>query len=183
MAQIGYILLGAGFSSEAGLTASVTHMFNHALAKGALFLAVAGFAMHAGRLLLQDIGGGGRRMPWTTAALVVAGASLVGIPGTAGFVSKWLLLQAAFQEGALGMVAIVVVVLSSLAAVYYVWRIIEQAYFGEAPEGAVAGEAPWPLLAGLWLVAIANIYFGLVPPLPVTLAETAAGNLLGLSSP
>jgi multicomponent Na+:H+ antiporter subunit D len=182
VAQIGYILLGAGFSSEAGLTASVAHMFNHALAKGALFLAVAGFGMYAGRLLLQDIGGVGRRMPWTTAALVIAGASLVGIPGTAGFISKWLLLQAAFQQGALGMVAIVVVVLSSLAAVYYVWRIVEQAYFGEAPEGAVAGEAPWALLAGLWLVAIANIYFGLVPQLPLSLAETAAGNLLGLLS-
>ena len=179
VAQIGYILLGAGFSSEAGLTASVAHMFNHALAKGALFMAVAGFGLYAGRLLLQDIGGGGRRMPFTTAALVIAGARLVGIPGTAGFTSKWLLLQAAFQQGALCMVAIVVVVLSSLAAVYYVWRIVEQAYFGEAPEGAVAGEAPWALLAGLWLVAIANIYFGLVPQLPLSLAETAAGNLLG----
>ena len=75
----------------------------------------------------------------------------------------------------------VVVVLSSLAAAYYIWRIVEQAYFGKPVEGATAGEAPWPLLAGLWLVAIANIYFGLAPQLPVTLAETAATNLLGLA--
>ncbi len=156
-------------------------MFNHALAKGAMFLALAGMAMHVNQLLLKDIGGIGRRMPWTTAALVIAGASLVGIPGTAGFVSKWLLLQAAFEQGPLGMVAIAVVVLSSLAAVYYVWRIIEQAYFGAPAEGATSGEAPWPLLAGLWLVAIANVYFGLAPQLPVTLAETAATNLLGLA--
>jgi len=181
VAQIGYILLGAGLSTHAGLTASVTHMFNHALAKGALFLALAGMAMHVDKLLFKDIGGIGRRMPWTTAALVIAGASLVGIPGTAGFVSKWLLLQAAFQEGTFGMLAVVVVVLSSLAAAYYIWRIVEQAYFGKPVEGATAGEAPWPLLAGLWLVAIANIYFGLAPQLPVTLAETAATNLLGLA--
>ena len=73
------------------------------------------------------------------------------------------------------------VILSSLAAVYYVWRIVEQAYFGEPAEGASSGEAPPALLAGLWLVAIANIYFGLAPQLPVTLAETAATNLLGLA--
>jgi multicomponent Na+:H+ antiporter subunit D len=180
VAQIGYILLGAGLETEAGLTASIVHMFNHALAKGALFLAVAGIALQYSGLSLQDIGGVGRRMPWTSAGLVVAGASLVGIPGTAGFVSKWLLLQAAFEQGTVGLLAVVVVVLSSLAAVVYVWRIIERAYFG-APsgEGTAVAEAPLPLLAGLWLVAIANIYFGFVPDLPVTLAESAADTLLG----
>ena len=178
VAQIGYILLGASFSSEAGLTASIAHMFNHALAKGALFLAVAGIALRASGLRLSDIGGVGRRMPWTSAALVLAGASLVGIPGTAGFISKWLLLQAAFDQGALGAVAIVVVVLSSLAAVVYMWRIVEQAYFGTPTSGVEPAEAPLPLLLGLWLVALANVYFGLVPHLPVTLAETAAADLL-----
>lgn len=180
IAQIGYILLGAGLETEAGLTAAVMHMFNHALAKGALFLAVAGIALHASGLRLQDIGGIGRRMPWTCAALVIAGASLVGVPGTAGFVSKWLLLQAAFEYGPTGILCAMVVVLSSLAAVVYVWRIIERAYFG-TPEDATASavEAPLPLLAGLWLVALANIYFGLIPELPLTLAETATSNLLG----
>lgn len=179
VAQIGYILLGASFASEAGLTAAVAHMFNHALAKGGLFLAVAAIAMRVSGVHLTDIGGIGRRMPWTTAGLVVAGASLVGIPGTAGFVSKWLLLQAAFAQGTLGIMAAVVVVLSSLAAVVYVWRIVEQAYFGEpAAEGVTAGEAPWPLLAGVWMVALANIYFGVAPELPVALAESAATELL-----
>jgi len=179
VAQIGYILLGASFASEAGLTAAVAHMFNHALAKGGLFLAVAAIAMRVSGVRLTDIGGVGRRMPWTTAGLVIAGASLVGIPGTAGFVSKWLLLQAAFQQGTLGIMAAVVVILSSLAAVVYVWRIVEQAYFGEpAAEGITVGEAPWPLLAGVWMVALANIYFGVSPELPVALAESAAGELL-----
>ena len=178
VAQIGYILLGASFSSESGLTASIVHMFNHALAKGTLFLAVAGIAMHVSGLRLDDIGGVGRRMPWTTAALVIAGASLVGIPGTAGFVSKWLLLQAAFEEGALGIAEIIVIVLSSLAAVVYVWRIIERAYFGEPKPGATVGEAPLPLLACLWLAALANIYFGLAPALPLALADSAIMDLL-----
>jgi multicomponent Na+:H+ antiporter subunit D len=178
VAQIGYILLGASFSTEAGLTAAIVHMFNHALAKGALFLAVAGIAFHAGGLRLDQIGGIGRRMPLTTAALVVAGASLVGIPGTAGFISKWLLLQAAFEQGTVGIPVILVVVLSSLAAVVYIWRIVERAYFGTPPEGATAGEAPLPLLVTLWLVAFGNIYFGLAPQLPVALADSATLDLL-----
>lgn len=180
VAQVGYILLGASFSSTAGLTAGITHLFNHALAKGALFLAVAALAMRVRGLRLDDLAGVGRRMPWTMAGFVLAGASLVGIPGTAGFVSKWLLLGAAFEQGALGIVAAVVVIASSLAAVVYVWRIVERAYFGTSPEtSGITAEAPWPLLAGVWLAALANVYFGIVPGLPVGLAESAADELLG----
>ena len=181
VAQIGYILLGASFASVTGLMASVTHMFNHALAKGALFLAVAAVGMRVSRLTLDGISGIARAMPWTMAGLAVAGASLVGIPGTAGFVSKWLLLQAAMEQGPLGFAAAAVVVVSSLAAVFYVWRIIERAWFGVAEDaGTVAGmqEAPWPLLAVLWLAAAANIYFGLVPSLPLDLAALSADELL-----
>ncbi len=182
VAQVGYILLGASFSNTAGLTAGVVHMFNHALAKGALFLALAALAMRLKGLLLEDIAGAGRKMPWTMAALVIAGASLVGVPGTAGFISKWLLLSAAFEQGTLGMVAAIVVIASSLAAVVYIWRIVEKAYFGiPATDDSTARpvrEAPWPMLAGLWLLALANVYFGLIPDLPLSLAESAADELL-----
>ena len=181
VAQIGYILLGASFSSAAGLTAGVAHMFNHALAKGALFLAVAALAMRFKDLTLDGLAGAARSMPWTSAALVLAGASLVGIPGTAGFVSKWLLLSAAFEQGALGIVSVIVVVVSSLAAVVYVWRIVERLYFGEPATDMPSvqhQEAPWLLLGGVWLAALANIYFGLVPGLPVGLSEAAADELL-----
>ncbi len=182
VAQIGYILLGASFSSAAGLTAGIAHMFNHALAKGALFLAVAALATRLSGLRLDDIAGAGRYMPWTAAGLVVAGASLVGIPGTAGFVSKWLLLSAAIDQGPLGVLAAVVVVASSLAAVVYMWRIIERLYYGgsDEPSGetVAAAEPGIALVVGVWLLALANIYFGLVPSLPVGLSEAAAEELL-----
>ena len=90
VAQIGYIVLGASLVSMGGLTAAALHMFNHALAKGGLFLAVAGLAPVAAGLSLKDMGGMAQRAPWTFAAFVVAGLSLIGVPGTAGFVSKWL---------------------------------------------------------------------------------------------
>jgi multicomponent Na+:H+ antiporter subunit D len=186
VAQIGYILLGASFGDLAGLSAAFTHMFNHALAKGGLFLVLAAFTLRTGGLGLRDVAGLAHRMPLTCAALLILGASLVGIPGTAGFISKWLLLSAAFQQGPLGMVAVVVVVLSSLAAVVYVWKIVEQLYFGEPEDSSAAGalvnpfksEAPAMLLLGIWVVALANIYFGLFPGFTVSLSESAAAGLM-----
>ena len=73
VAQIGYIMLGASFISLTGLTAGIVHIFNHALAKGAVFLALAAFAMVAPSLRLEDLAGIGKRMPWTFAAFVVSG--------------------------------------------------------------------------------------------------------------
>jgi multicomponent Na+:H+ antiporter subunit D len=111
---------------------------------------------------------------------VLAGASLVGIPGTAGFISKWLLLQAAFAQGWLGVISVVIVVLSSLGAVFYIWRVIEQLYFGSVDQAqqATTREGPVVLLLGIWLGALANVYFGLVPDLPLSLSSSAAADLL-----
>ncbi len=179
IAQIGYILLGASLVSLAGLTASVLHMFNHALAKGTLFLAVAALATRCSGIRLENISGAARHMPWTMGAFVVAGLSLIGVPGTAGFVSKWALISAALDEGVIGGVLVVVILVSSLMAVIYIWRVIEAAYFGEAPaDCAPTREAPPALLAVTWAAAFANIYFGLATSLPVTLATSAAEHLV-----
>lgn len=181
VAQLGYILLGASFNDVAGMTAAITLMFNHGLAKGALFLAVAVLALQTRGSSLTAISGAAKAMPLTAAALVVAGASLIGIPGTAGFISKWLLIEAALDQGTLGVFAVVVIVIASLAALVYVWRIIEPLYFGEPPQDTAAtrNEAPSLMLAALLLAASANVYFGLVPHFPLTLSELAAQSLLG----
>jgi multicomponent Na+:H+ antiporter subunit D len=166
-----------------GLSAGLLHMFNHALSKGALFLAVMCLSTRLDGLTLQDLAGAARRMPWTLAALVVAGLSLIGVPGTAGFVSKWYLMTAAAQEGLLGWLLVAVIVLGSLMAVVYVWRIIEAAWFKDAPAGEHAGvargEAPLGMLVLTWLAALLNVWFGLVTQVPRELATNAAGILLG----
>jgi multicomponent Na+:H+ antiporter subunit D len=180
IAQIGYMILGASLLDQAGVTAGVLHMFNHALAKGALFLALVLMARRLAGFDLLQIAGIGRRMPWTTAAFLLAAASLIGIPGTAGFVSKWYLVSAAFAQGAVGIALVVVIVASSLMALAYLWRVLEPAYFG-TPLETEGNDAPtplWPLLV-LWVAALTNVYFGLFPHLPVTLANQAAGVLLG----
>ena len=180
VAQIGYIVLGASLVTQTGLTASLVHMFNHALAKGALFLVAAGLAAHFAGLRLSDLSGAAKRMPWTMAAFVVAAFSLIGIPGTAGFVSKWYLLSAVIDKGGFGIALAVIIVISSLMAVIYIWRIVEATYFGEPNDDTiVVREAPTVLLAVTWVAALANVYFGLQPHIPAALAEAAAKTLLG----
>jgi multicomponent Na+:H+ antiporter subunit D len=179
VAQIGYILLGASFVSQAGVSASVMHLFNHALAKGGLFLAVACLAYHYRDLRLDQLGGAAARMPMTCAALLVCGLSLIGIPGTAGFISKWLLISAALETGPWGWGLVAIILLSSLMAVVYIWRIVEALYFQAPIEGPnPVKEAPLQLLLVTWLVAILNIVFGLFPGVPLELASSSTATLL-----
>ena len=178
VAQIGYIMLGASLVNQAGLTASILHIFNHSLAKGTLFLAVAALALRAGSLRLDGIAGAARAMPWTMAAFVIGAFSLIGIPGTAGFISKWYLILAVLDRGLLGVALVIAIVVGSLLAVVYVWRVVEAAWFKAPPaEGAATREAPIELLAVMWLAALANLYFGIFTEVPVALSSAAAEGL------
>ncbi len=179
IAQIGYVLLGASLVSVMGLTAGIAHMFNHALAKGALFLAVACLATRVETLRIENIRGVAKDMPLTMMAFVVAGLSLIGVPGTAGFISKWYLIGAALEYGNLGILLVAVILVSSLMAVIYIWRFVEAAYFADRQVPLVSnGEAPWQILTVTWVAVLANIYFGISSHLPVSLASQAAETLL-----
>ena len=107
---------------------------------------------------IEDLAGLGRRMPLTSAALLVGGLGLIGVPGTAGFVSKWYLLLGALEAGLYPVAALLL--LSSLIAALYVWRIVEIAWFREAPAGAPSGDPPLHLLAPAWILIGATLYFG-----------------------
>jgi len=180
VAQVGYMVLGLSFASRSGLTGGIVHMFNHALMKSALFLCIACMVLQLGSSKLEDLRGVGRRMPWTSAAFVISGLSLIGVPLTGGFVSKWFLVSAAL-EAHLWPVA-VLILLSSLLAVVYVWRFVETAYLREAPKGAQwVGEAPMSLLLPTWLLALGTIVFGITTSLNVSVAGEAAAFLLGMA--
>jgi len=180
IAQIGYMALGISFASVTGLTAGIVHVFNHALMKGGLFLAMACVALRAGSVDLERMAGLGRRMPWTMAAWVVGGLGLIGVPLTAGFISKVYLIGAAMERG--WWPVAVFVLLSSLLALVYVWRVIEVAYFRLPPQDAPpAAEAPLALLLPTWVLIGASLYFGLFTSWSAGIARLAARALLGLT--
>ena len=178
IAQLGYIMLGIALANTAGLTAAILHLFNHALMKGALFMALGCVALRMGAVSITSVRGLARRMPWTFAALAGGGLSLIGIPGTVGFVSKWYLVLATIESG-LWPVAVLVVA-SSLLAVIYIWKIIEAAYLEDTPPGHDGvREAPLAMLLPLWVLVLTNVYFGIDAELTTTVAERVATIFLG----
>ena len=178
VAQIGYITLGVGMATRDGLTAAVVHLFNHGITKGALFLLVGGIALRAGGVGFERLQGLARAMPLTCLGVTLAGLSLIGVPGTAGFISKWYLVLGALEAGHWWLAALVV--LTSLIAVAYVWRFVEAAYLSEPPAGAArAGEAPWSMLVVSWALVAACLWFGFDTSFTVEGARRAALLMLG----
>src|SRR5690606_5107780 len=127
--QIAYMVLGFSLANDAGVTASVIHIFNHALIKGGMFMAVGAVVLRVGGNRIEDFKGIGRKMPLTMAAFTVGGCGLIGVPMTAGFISKWYLVEAAMQRG-YWFVAFIVL-LGGLLALIYVWRLIEIIWFAQ----------------------------------------------------
>jgi len=180
VAQIGYMVLGIGFATVLGVTGGMLHLFNHALMKGALFLALGCLIWRTGSVSISAMQGLGKRMPWTMAAIVGGGLSLIGVPLTVGFISKWYLLLAAIDSG-LWWVAVFILI-SSLMAIIYVWRLVEVAYLSPSPDGAPSGEAPLVMLIPTWVLVLANFYFGVDTRVSVGIATEAAKYLLGAGS-
>lgn len=180
VAQIAYMILGISIGSTTGLMATLLHLFNHALMKSALFLALAAVFYRTGSVRISHFEGLGRRMPWTMAAIVIGGLSLVGVPLTVGFISKWFLVLAALQQG-WWLVAFLILI-GSMIALIYVWRIVEAAYFkhDNGKNGAVK-EAPLSLLVPTWILVLANLYFGIDTRLTIGVAEIAAQTLIGIT--
>jgi multicomponent Na+:H+ antiporter subunit D len=182
IAQIGYMILGVSLVSVTGLLAGIIHLFNHALMKGALFMCLSCVYYHTGSVRLSDLRGIGWKMPWTMAAFVVAGLSLIGIPLSVGFISKWYLVLAAIERNWWWLAGAVIA--GSLLAVIYIWRVVETAYFRgddetKLPAEIQVTEAPLSMLIPLWVMIAANLYFGIDTSLTISLAEQAATYLFG----
>ena len=176
IAQIGYMILGIAFLNTTGVSATLVQLFNHAVTKGALFLAVGAIIYRIGSPQLPKMAGLGKQMPWTSAAIVIAGLSLIGVPGTAGFVSKWVLLLGALEKGWWPIALLIVA--SSLLAVIYVWKVVETLYLKEAISKERVAEAPLTLLLPVWALVVITIWFGLNADFTTSVATTGAEALL-----
>jgi multicomponent Na+:H+ antiporter subunit D len=180
LAQIGYMVLGISFISVTGLTGGLIHLFNHAIVKCALFLAMGCIFFKINSVDIKDMVGIGQRMPFTMAAFVVAGLGLIGVPLTSGFISKWYLIQASLEDESWLIAGFIVG--SSLLAVIYIWKIVEVAYF-KNPVGhptTKIDEAPISMLLPLWIMTAATVYFGIDATTTSEIAGEAAKTLLGL---
>ena len=190
ISQMGYVVLGASLLGPLALTGSLVHIANHAFMKGTLFLIAGVLIKRAGIRRVSRMAGMSKRMPLTTAALVVVCLAMIGTPLLSGFVGKWYL--------GLGMVEVdqplylIVLLGGALLAAVYLLPIVYVAYFERpADDGEEARaeasprerpEAPWtmlgPVLAGTAVTIVLGVAAWL-PGLPLSLARLAAEGLLG----
>jgi multicomponent Na+:H+ antiporter subunit D len=178
VAQVGYMILGISIGNAPALAGGIIHMFNHALMKGALFMALGCVFYVIGSVKLEDMAGLGKRMPLTAAAIVAGGFSLIGVPLTVGFVSKFYLVQGALAAG-MWPIALMIM-LSSLLAVIYVWRVVEIMYFRSPAIGSEKQtEAPLSLLVPTYVLLGAAFWFGIDATYTGDVAMSAAQTLLG----
>ena len=179
--QIGYIIMGVALINPTAMVGSILHIMNHALMKGTLFLVVGVLIYQANIIHIEDLKGMGKRMPFTMAALTIAALSMVGIPLTVGFVSKWYLALGGLEAGRWFVVPVILT--SSLLTAVYFWRVLETVYFkGEESGGekAVRSEAPMQMLVPTLLASALCLFFGIFASVPVSITKVAAEILLGI---
>jgi multicomponent Na+:H+ antiporter subunit D len=126
ISQIAYIGLGIGLANPLGLIGALLHILNHAFMKACLFLVAGSIRFRTGEWQVSRFAGLGKKMPWTMAAFTVSALSMIGIPPTGGFFSKWYLLLGSIDRG--NWIFVATILLSSLLTAVYFFRVLEQVY-------------------------------------------------------
>jgi multicomponent Na+:H+ antiporter subunit D len=176
VSQLSYIVLGALLANAASIIGGAMHMVMHAFGKITLFFCAGAIMVVSHKTEVSQLAGIGRRMPWTMGAFAVGSLSLIGVPPMAGFLSKWYLLMGALQ--AEQMVAIAVLIASTLLNAAYFLPIVYRAFFqapptcrdGHGEHGAPHGEAPWPIVLALTITAAGTVLLFFWPDVPLGLA-------------
>ncbi len=181
VAQIGYIVAGFALASQAGLTAGIVHIVNHAMVKTALFMAVGCIIYRVGHAHRPSLDSLFKHMPFTCVAFIISGLGLIGVPLTVGFVSKFTLIGAAMERGWWILAGLVLI--SSLMAVVYVGRVVEVMLFRQSrqsgPESSGLSEAPVTMLIPMYVLVAMGLYFGINGSQTLSVAGEAARQLLG----
>jgi multicomponent Na+:H+ antiporter subunit D len=159
VAQLSYVIMAAAILKPLAEIGASIHMVAHAFGKITLFFAAGAIYTASKKTEIGQLAGIGRRMPWTMAAFTIGALSMIGVPPTGGFVSKWFILAGAFQAD--NYVAIFTIITSTVLNAAYFLPIVFLAWFGrEAADNAPQhGEAPLPIVVALTMTAALTILF------------------------
>jgi multicomponent Na+:H+ antiporter subunit D len=159
VAQLSYVVLAASILTPAAEIGATLHIVAHAFGKITLFFAAGAIYVASKKTEVPQLAGIGRLMPWTMAAFTIGALSMIGVPPTGGFVSKWYMLAGAVQAD--NYVALITIVLSTVLNAAYFLPIIYAAWFMPVAdsENQAHGEAPWPMVLALTLTASLTVAF------------------------
>jgi multicomponent Na+:H+ antiporter subunit D len=183
VSQIGYMIMGLGLFTLAGLAGAVFYVVHHIIVKTALFLVSGLIDRRGGSSRLSEVGGLVRSAPFLAVLFALPALSLAGLPPFSGFIAKFGLVQAGVAQGSWAIVAVSLAV--SLLTMFSMTKIWAGAFWGEAeqapprepdtrgalggPRGMIAATATLGAMSVAVLVAAGPLY---------ALAERSAGDLL-----
>lgn len=168
VSQVSYVLFGIFLLTPIGLTGALLQVACHAIAKNALFLCAGAIIYKMGITNVNELRGIGKKMPIIMSCFTIAALSLVGIPPTGGFISKWFLAQGALsaQIGTIGIVGVGILLLSALLTAGYLFSIVSDAFFprDDFDFDALKNEEPNKLMIiPVGILAILVVVFGIFP--------------------
>ena len=177
--QLSYMVVGIALLNEPGGTGGVLHLVGHSVSKITLFFAVGTIAVATGATTLQGLRGLGQRAPLLVAVFTVGAASIVGLPPTIGFVTKYFLFVGAAEAGQWAVLA-VLAASTRLTGTYYL-RLVRTSLAPPAQVGAAdpvpsvqsGGTVPRQMLVPTIVTASFTVLLGIVPGPLLTLARAS----------
>ncbi len=170
VSQLSYIVLGAVLLSPVAMVGGILHIAAHAFSKITLFFCAGSILCASGKRKISEMGGIGRRLPWTMGAFFIASLSMIGVPPSAGFVSKWYLALGSVEAGEVTF--LIVLLTSSVLNAAYFLPVSYAAFFGTEPKDDPAPVREIPLVAvPLVATAILSLLMGVAPGYFLALAE------------
>jgi len=159
ISQLSYIVMAASVLKPLSEIGAAVHMVSHAFGKITLFFAAGAIYVASKKTELYQLHGIGRRMPWTMTAFTIGALSMIGVPPTAGFVSKWYILGGSLE--AENLLAVFTLVGSTVLNAAYFLPIVYRAWLRpeSTPPARDHGEAPWPMVLALSTTALLTLVF------------------------
>jgi multicomponent Na+:H+ antiporter subunit D len=169
VSQLGYILLGIVLLNEESLTGGLLHLVNHAVIKITLFFCVGAIYFMTEKKYINEIKGIGKEMPITMGCFAISAISLVGIPPTNGFVSKWYLALGGLEENKILFAVILLV--SAMLTAGYLLPIVITAFFPGEEKKIIKKEPPLSMLIPIVTLTAIVVTLGLFPNIVLHLIE------------
>jgi len=177
ISQLSYVVLATAILTPISIIGAVMHIAAHAVSKITLFFAAGSIYTAAHLTEVSQLDGIGRRMPWTMGAFAIGALSMIGVPPTAGFLSKWFMLSGGMA--AENWVAVGVIFVSTSLNASYFLPIVYRAFFRTPPAPATGheahGEGPFPVVLALTITAFTTLAMFFFPDIPFALAEALVG--------
>ncbi len=167
ISQLSYVVMATAILAPLSIVGATLHIAAHAFGKITLFFAAGSIYTASHKTEVSQLDGIGRRMPWTMGAFAIGALSMIGVPPTAGFISKWYILHGALDSGQ--MLAVAVIILSTLLNAGYFLPIVYAAFFKKGP--GEHGEAPLPVVIALTLTAAGTVLLFFFPGIFLELAR------------